>query len=71
MKKLSEEKLPMFMTPEQASKISGIGINQLRYSIKEGEITYLPIGNRKLITTEALQSYYERKKVSTKKSKKI
>lgn len=67
MKKSSEVTLPMFMTVEQASKVSGIGVNQLRYSINEGEITYLPIGNRKLITTKALQSYYERKKVSAKR----
>lgn len=67
MKKFNEEKLPMFMTPEQASKISGIGINQIRRLIDEGKMTYLPNGNRKLITIRALQSYYEREKVPAKR----
>ena len=54
---------PLFLTPEQASKISGLGINRLRQLREEGQLEYLPVGNRRLTTVEALIDYYQRAKV--------
>ncbi|MCI7302491.1 MAG: DNA-binding protein [Clostridia bacterium] len=54
---------PLFLTPEQASKISGLGINRLRQLMEEGQLEYLPVGNRRLTTVEALMDYYRRAKV--------
>lgn len=57
------ETYPLFLTPEQASKISGLGINRLRQLMEEGQLEYLPVGNRRLTTVEALMDYYRRAKV--------
>ena len=54
---------PLFLTPEQASKISGLGINRLRQLMEKGQLEYLPVGNRRLTTVEALIDYYQRAKV--------
>lgn len=58
------ERLPLFLTPEQASKISGLGVNRIRQLMEDGQLEYLPVGNRKLTTIEALQDYYQRAKIA-------
>lgn len=62
-KEKSNERLPLFLTPEQASKLSGLGINRIRQLMEEGLLEYLPVGNRKLTTINALNDYYQRAKV--------
>lgn len=52
-----------FKTIEQMSLISGIGENTLRLLIENGEIDYIPIGNRRLIADTAIWDWYERNKV--------
>lgn len=51
-----------FKTIEQMSQISGIGENTLRLLIDNGEIDYIPIGNRRLIADKAIWDWYERNK---------
>lgn len=58
------EGLPLFLTPEQASKVSGIGVNRVRQLMDEGQLEYLLVGNRRLTTVQALLDYYDRAKVS-------
>jgi len=48
------------------SKISGLGENTLRDLLDRGEIDYVPNGNRKLMTEQAILDWYERSKVSAK-----
>lgn len=55
---------PLFLTPEQASKLSGIGVNRIRQLMDRRELEYLPVGNRRLTTIKALLDYYQRSKVS-------
>lgn len=55
---------PLFLTPEQASKLSGIGVNRIRQLMDQRQLEYLPVGNRRLTTIEALVDYYRRAKVS-------
>lgn len=62
-KKETKEQNPIFMTPEQASKVSGIGVNRIRQLMEEKQLEYLPVGNRKLLVVDALMDYYERAKV--------
>ena len=63
--KKKDESLPLFLTPEQASKVSGLGINRIRQLMDDGLLEYLPVGNRRLTTVQALLDYYEHAKVST------
>lgn len=63
--KKKTEALPLFLSPEQASKISGLGVNRIRQLMDEGKLEYLPVGNRRLTTVKALLDYYDRAKVST------
>lgn len=65
-KKIKKEKLPLFLTPEQMSKVSGIGENKLRELIEEEQLEYLAIGNRKLLRIDAVLDYYERCKTPVK-----
>ena len=58
------ERLSLFLTPEQASKIRGLGVNRIRQLMEDGQLEYLPVGNRKLTTIEALQDYYQRAKIA-------
>ena len=58
------ERLSLFLTPEQASKISGLGVNRIRQLMEDWQLEYLPVGNRKLTTIEALQDYYQRAKIA-------
>ena len=60
--KKKTENLPLFLTPEQASKVSGIGVNRVRQLMDEGQLEYLPVGNRRLTTVKALLDYYDRAK---------
>jgi len=53
-----------FKTIEQMSLISGIGENTLRLLIENGEIDYIPIGNRRLIPDTAIWDWYKRNKVT-------
>lgn len=62
--KKKREELPLFLTPEQASRVSGIGVNRIRQLMDEGQLEYLPVGNRRLTTIQALLDYYDRSKVS-------
>ena len=61
--KKKTEDLPLFLTPGQASKVSGIGVNRIRQLMDEGQLEYLPVGNRRLTTVKALLDYYARAKV--------
>lgn len=63
-KRQPKEIYPLFLTPEQASKISGLGVNRLRQLMEEGQLEYLPVGNRRLTTVQALLDYYNRAKVA-------
>jgi excisionase family DNA binding protein len=53
---------PLFLTITQASEYSGIGETTLRKFIDEGKLEYLAIGNRKLLTADALVDFYHRHK---------
>lgn len=63
MRKSAEAIRPLFLTPEQASKVSGLGVNLIRRLMAEGKIEYLQNGNRRLTTMQALWDYYQREKV--------
>ena len=63
-KPAKEESYPLFMTAEQASQVSGLGVNKIRSLLDEGKLDFLPNGNRRLIYLPALLDYYERTKVS-------
>ncbi len=56
----------MFKTAKQMAEISGIGCEALRRMVNQNEIDYVPIGNRKLITEQAMWDWYERNKVPAK-----
>lgn len=63
MQKAVSTQYPLFLTPEQASKVSGIGVNRIRQLMEEKQIEYLPVGKRRVTTIQALLDYYERAKV--------
>lgn len=63
-KRLQAEQLSLFLTPDQASRISGLGVNRIRQLMEDRQLEYLPVGNRKLTTIEALQDYYQRAKIA-------
>ncbi|MFT9078645.1 DNA-binding protein [Ethanoligenens sp.] len=54
--------LPIFKTVEQMSKISGLGESKLRELMSNGEIEFVSVGNRRLLTVQALWDWYERNK---------
>ena len=64
MKKSTEVPYKLFLTAEEASKVSGLGVNLIRRLMDEGKIEYLQNGNRRLTTIQALMDYYQREKVS-------
>lgn len=64
MKKSTEVPHKLFLTAEEASKVSGLGVNLIRRLMDEGRIEYLQNGNRRLTTIHALMDYYQREKVS-------
>jgi len=55
--------IPMFHTIESMAKISGIGENTLRNLVEDGQIDHLRIGNKRLLTTEAMFDWYQRVKI--------
>ena len=63
--KKKREDLPLFLSPDQAAKISGLGVNRIRQLMEDGQLEYLPVGNRRLTTVQALLDYYKRAKVPT------
>lgn len=63
MKKPAKVIRPLFLTAEEASKVSGLGVNLIRRLMAEGRIEYLQNGNRRLTTMQALWDYYQREKV--------
>lgn len=52
MKTKREEEYPLFLTPEMAGKISGLGINRIRELMKARELEYLPVGSSHKVTTK-------------------
>lgn len=64
MKKETRAAYPLFLTPEQASKLSGLGVNRVRQLMDDHQLEYLPVGNRRLTTAAALLDYYQRAKIS-------
>lgn len=64
MKKSTEVPHKLFLTTEEASRVSGLGVNLIRRLMDEGKIEYLQNGNRRLTTIQALMDYYQREKVS-------
>ena len=65
-KKETADILPMLKTVEQMSRISGIGENKLRELMDNGELEYIPNGNRRLIADTAIWDWYNRAKVTVK-----
>ena len=65
--KNNPEFVPMFKTPELMAKLSGIGENTLRTLISERKIDYVQIGNRKLLTDQAIWDWYENNKIQAEK----
>ena len=63
-KREKQEQLPLFLTPELAGKVSGLGVNRIRQLMDNGLLEYLPVGCRRLTTVQALWNYYERAKVA-------
>lgn len=63
MKATRTESIPLFLTPEQAAKISGLGVNRIRQLMDAKEVAYLPVGKRRLTRIPDLLDYYERAKV--------
>lgn len=63
MKKATDTTYPLFLTPEQAAKVSGLGVNRIRQLMDTRQLEYLQVGNRRLTTIEALHDYYRRAKV--------
>lgn len=53
-----------FKTIEEMSMVSGIGEKTLRILVENGEIDYIAIGNRRLITDSAIWDWYDRNKVA-------
>ena len=43
--KKKREDLPLFLSPDQAAKISGLGVNRIRQLMEDGQLEYLPVGN--------------------------
>ena len=42
--KKKREDLPLFLSPDQAAKISGLGVNRIRQLMEDGQLEYLPVG---------------------------
>ena len=58
----------LFWTLHECSLVSGIGESSLRKLVEDGLIDYLPVGEKKMVSKEALLRYYEAHKVKKKKS---
>lgn len=62
MEKIKNAVDPLFLTPEQAARRSGIGVNRIRRLMESGELGHITIGNRKLTSLWDLREFYERSK---------
>ncbi|MDL2273318.1 helix-turn-helix domain-containing protein [Oscillospiraceae bacterium OttesenSCG-928-G22] len=62
--KKSTDSLPIFKTAETMATVSGIGEGKLRELMDKNEIDFVRIGNRRLLTEEAIIDWYERNKIS-------
>ena len=67
MSKEKKKSKPMFKTVEMMAEISGIGENTLRNLVNSKQIDYIQIGNRRLLTEDAIWQWYERTKVAALK----
>ena len=57
---------PLYLTIEQASKISGIGQNAIRDWLNSSDpIPHIKVGNKRLISRLELSSYLKKKEVKT------
>ena len=63
MRKALETAYPLFLTPGQAAKVSGLEVNRVRQLMDNRQLAYLPVGNRRLTTVAALRNYYCRAKI--------
>ncbi len=63
-KKAEPAQHPMLMTAAEMATVSGIGENTLRTLMMEGKLEYLRIGNKRLISEDAIWAYYNRHKTS-------
>lgn len=54
---------PLLKTAAEMSKICGIGENRLRTMMENGEVEFLQVGSKRLLSIRAIQDYYERNKV--------
>ena len=54
---------PMFFTISAMAKRSNIGEGTLRSLVDGGQIEHLRIGNKKLLTTDAMIDWYNRAKI--------
>jgi len=54
---------PLLKTAAEMSRICGIGENRLRTMMDNGEVEFLQVGSKRLLTIRAIQEYYERNKV--------
>jgi hypothetical protein len=57
------EPMPMLKTVEQMSKISGLGENKLRDLMDNGQLEYVPNGNRRLLSDRAIWDWYMRNRI--------
>lgn len=63
MKKQEPKTTPLFLTAEEAAKVSGIGEARIRQLMDDRKIEYVCIGNRRLTTIASLMDFFEREKV--------
>lgn len=54
---------PILKTVEHMSRLSGIGENKLRDLMDSGDLEYIKIGNRRLLTEEAIWKWYNQYKI--------
>lgn len=60
---------PIFKTVDQMCRVCGIGENRLRDMIDHNEIDYVSIGNRRLLTEDAVWDWYERNKIRAREDR--
>ena len=50
-------KFPEFLSASNASKVTGLSENLIRTLIKNGDVDYFQIGNRKYVNMDSLYSF--------------
>jgi len=58
----SQQIFPIFKTPEEMSRLCGIGVNKLRQLMDERKIEFLQNSSHRLLTESAIIEYYHRYK---------